>query len=334
MLGRVLPEFPPAPHCPSPALEDLYRHGVFPPALPLKLWALEEIRSVVGREEAASIAATLQNGPIALWQLRALGFSDREIQGRLDRRFLHRVFKGVYLLGRMDTNPLTRPTAGLLAAGEGSTISRFTVVQLLDLWRPQPTVHVTVPGTTRSARPGLRIHGDQLAPDDIMRFEGLPITTPARTIVDLAHLVEHRELERLIDQALISELTTVDALRAAAHRTPAILRILEEPGDIGAARSRVEAKLAKLIRSAGLPKPEQNAVIGGHEYDFVWWRERLIAEYDSWLYHHTPLRAARDREKTNHAQAAGFAIFRYTDAVLTQPEPTLVELGVELAKRR
>ena len=212
----------------------------------------------------------MQNGTIARWQLGLLGFTSDAIALRLKRALLHRVYRGVYLVGHTSTNNLALPTAALLAIGPGSSLSHYTAAGLREIARlPEGIVDVTLPGAQRKSRKGLRIHGHILQPHDIRRLNGLPVTTAARTVTQLAHLVHYRELERLVDQALIRKQATVDELRAAAHGTPAMLRMLEVPGDIAGARSRAEAKLKRLIVRAGLPSPASTRIVAGFECDLV-----------------------------------------------------------------
>ena len=120
--------------------------------------------------------------------------------------------------------------------------------------------------------------------------------------------------------------------RRERARAPLIRELLAVPGDIGAAKSRAELRLLKIVRDAGLPLPSANVLVAGHQFDLVWREQRLIAEYDSWRYHHTPARFAGDRRKHNAAQAAGFAVFRYTDADLLEPLALAAQLAARLAR--
>jgi very-short-patch-repair endonuclease len=106
------------------------------------------------------------------------------------------------------------------------------------------------------------------------------------------------------------------------------------PDDPGATRSHAERRLLALIRKAGLPLPQPNAMVAGHLCDLVWHEHRLVAEYDSWLYHSTPERFANDRRRNNDVQTVRYGIFRFIQQDLDDhPEALIARLATELTKR-
>jgi very-short-patch-repair endonuclease len=255
-----------------------------------------------------------QNRVASRAQLRAVGLSDRQIDDRRTRGLLHLLYRAVFHLGPPPVSLLSLATAAVLAV-PNAVLSHFTAGWLHGFWR-EPLVIDVIAGRRRD-RPGLRAHLGKLRDADITRVHGLPVTSAARTVVDIASQVELDRIGDLVDAALMSGAATRDEiLRAARRRTRGVAEIrkaLHVPEDVEAARSRAERKLMRAIREAGLPVPESNHPVAGYQFDLVWPEWRLIVEYDSWLYHHAPGRFARDRERSNAAQQAGFAVLRYTE---------------------
>jgi very-short-patch-repair endonuclease len=270
----------------------------------------------------------LQNRVVSRAQLRAVGLSDRQIDRRQSDGLLHLLYRAVFLVGPPPPTMLSLATAAALAV-PGGVLSHFTAAWLHDFWR-EPLVIDVVAGRRRD-RPGLRAHQADLRGSEVTRVHGLPVATAARTVVDLASQIELTAIPDLVDAALMSGATTRDEiLRAARRRTRGvreIRRALHVPEDVERARSRAERKLMRAIREAGLAVPQCNVLIAGFEFDLVWPESRLIVEYDSWLYHHTPGRFARDRERGNAAQQAGFGVLRYTDADLDDTRRLLAAIS-------
>jgi very-short-patch-repair endonuclease len=259
------------------------------------------------------------------------------VRHRVATRHLTTVFRGVFLVGHLATNEFTLPTAALLAAGPRGTLSYHAAGALRTMWpSTEGIVDVTIPGARRKPRPGWRPHSDTLKPHEMERLHGLLITTATRTVLDLASVIPLTDIPRLVEQALIHDhVTTQDLLKAAVEAgprrgVPVIRDMLSVPDDLADAKSRAELRLRAIVREANLPQPQSNILVAGKQFDIVWPEHRLIAEYDSWRYHKTPERFANDRRKHNAAQAAGFAVFRYTDADLLRPLALAVQLGTRL----
>jgi very-short-patch-repair endonuclease len=315
-------------------IEVLSLSGHIPQSLPLDRHAIELLNSE--GDPAVAQIATAQFGAISARQLLAVGLTRRMIHTRTADGRLHRAFQGVYLVGHTAQGPLTLPTAGLLAAGPGSALSFFTAGGLHNIRRAiDGIVDVTVPGAQRRSRKGLRLHNTTLQAHEIHSVNALPITSPARTVADLATGLPSDQIPKLVDATLIARAATRDQLLEAAQtrrRGARLIRqALHSPIDPADARSQAELRLLTLIRKAKLPLPELNSRVAGHLCDLVWHEHRLIAEYDSWLYHHTPERFAADRHRNNDVQSVGYAIFRFTDN--DQPEALIARLATELAKR-
>jgi very-short-patch-repair endonuclease len=219
--------------------------------------------------------------------------------------------------------------AAVLAAGPAAVLSHAAAAALWELRRSAAVlVDVTVPGTGSRKRPGLRIHRARTL--ETTTHEGIPVTTPARTILDLAATLQRRPLERLLDQAENTRLTDVPSLEAVArahtgHRGASrLLAILDahEPGST-LTRSELEEVFLTLCRNAGLPRPAVNARVVGPEVDFVFTEQRLLVETDSWRWHRTREAFERDRDRDALHTRAGYRTLRFTHRQLSS-EPDAV----------
>jgi very-short-patch-repair endonuclease len=178
-----------------------------------------------------------------------------------------------------------------------------------------------------------------LDPRDIRKLGGIPITSPARTILDLAAVVRRRELEQALAEAYArrlarrSELASLLARRSSRPGTHA-LRALLEDGTPALTRSQAEERLLALIRAAELPQPEVNIRIGRHEVDFVWRDQRLIVEVNGFRFHSSRSAFERDRRRDAELGTLGFRVMRVTwRQIVNEPEALVARLAAALAVR-
>jgi very-short-patch-repair endonuclease len=210
--------------------------------------------------------------------------------------------------------------AAVLACGLRAVLSHRSAAALLDLRRAGTVIEVTVPGRGgRKVPAGVRLHRTTtLTPRDVAVVRGIPVTTPARTIIDLARTTSGRQLEQLIDRADQRGLIDFADLRAA---TPASLKAVLRSYRGVTTRSELEERFLRLCDDHGIDRPETNAIIEGLEVDFVWRAERLIVEVDGYAYHRSPSDFERDRERDVHLQTHGWRVLRFTWHQLTdRPE--------------
>ena len=188
------------------------------------------------------------------------------------------------------------------------------------LLRERPRqVEVTVFGEWRPIRPGLRTHSSAtLSPRDRRWVNRIPVTSPARTVLDLAPRHPEARLERVVADAerrgLLRPSDLVEQLeRNPRRRGSAALRsVLGLKGGPAFTRSDAEARLLKLVRKAGLPVPESNAIVAGYEVDLFWREARVIVEFDSFAFHGDRHAFEQDRLRDAELQAAGFRVIRVT----------------------
>lgn len=256
-----------------------------------------------------------QHGLITLRQLTDLGLDKHAVGYRVRVGRLHRVHRGVYAVGHVPPSPLARAMAAVLACGPGAVLSHRWATALWGIdprWRDP----VEVTAASRHRHRGLRVHRScTLSRDDGTTNFGIPVTTPARTLLDLADVLGDKALARAVNDAQIRRLLTLDELAAVLARSPgrattrleAFVQRGEPP-----TRSALEDEFLALVERHGLPRPEINQRVAGHEVDMFWRRQRLIAELDGRAFHDTQLAHERDRDRDADFGAAGHRVVRIT----------------------
>jgi very-short-patch-repair endonuclease len=298
-------------------------------------------RARPGRDSVIASIATRQYGVVSRAQLLAAGISDGAITTRIRRFGLHPLHRGVYAVGHTALVPLAREMAAVLACGEGAVVSHRTAAS--SLWHLldaiDDLIDITIPRSNRR-RPGLRVHRSRvLVPEDMQVVRGIPVTSVARTLVDLAEIAPDRELERAMDEATTRRLVTTASITAAVQRlhgrrgTGRLKALLDRDVEPAFTRSEAEERLLALIRQAGLPPPEANARIGRHTVDLCWHNRHLIVEVDGYRFHSTRTAFERDRVRDAELTAAGFRVVRVTWRQL-ETEPLAIVARVAQALGR
>ena len=286
---------------------------------------------MAAEREVARIAAR-QHGIVTTAQLDAAGFSSTQLTRRVAGGWLVRRHVGIYRLGVFG-GPFDEELAALLACGPRSALSRWTAIAVFGIG-PRPShVDVVLVGGAGGRRAGVRPHRTaQLPPGDVVVKHGLRVTTPARTLLDLAAIAPRGRLERLIDEAQVQRLASTEELLAMAARgagRPGVRRfreivdLLDEPLFT---RSEAERQLVALCRSAGLPLPRMNVKRAGWEVDAVWDAQRLVVEVDGRKYHSPATRFERDRRKDGDLLLAGYRVLRVTWWRLTREPEQVIAL--------
>lgn len=276
--------------------------------------------------------ASRQHGVIATRQLAALGLARGGVARRAQAGRLHRVHRGVYAVGHRVLTVDGKRMAAVLAAGPGAALSHASAASLWEI-RPSAAARIDVSVRTaggRRKRRGLRIHrAASLREDEITEHRGIRVTTPARTLLDLASSLPGRALERALDEAEIRGLYDRRALQAitAAHAgepgAAALARALGHAAGTTPTKSELEEIFLRLCDDHGIERPEVNADVAGLEVDFVFADHRLVVEADSWAYHRTRRAFERDRERDAILARAGYRTLRFTHRQLTS-KPALV----------
>jgi predicted transcriptional regulator of viral defense system len=277
------------------------------------------------RWEAAVRLATRQHGVASGAQLRELGMGTEAIQSWTRRGRLHPVHRGVYAVGRPLLTVDGSWMAAVLACGPAAVVSHRTAAALLGIRNSSSAlVEVTAPRSRGRSRAGIRVHsGATLEPRDAATVRGIPCTSVARTLLDLAGVLDRRQVERALEQAEVMrvlDVRTVEEVlgRAAGRRGGALLEAAIarfEPGG-SATRSELEERFLGLVRQAGLPEPRANHWIalpgGGVEADFAWPEHTLVVETDGHRVHGTRHAFERDRRRDRRLLLAGWRVARVT----------------------
>jgi very-short-patch-repair endonuclease len=283
--------------------------------------------------------ATRQYGVVTIAQLREAGLTDRAIRRRVEAGRLKRIHRGVYLAGPV-MPPRGREMAAVLACGPMAFLSHTSaaaVLRLLDR-PPADAIEVTVVGRNPGRKPGIRVHRvAALDARDRGRWRGIPVTSPARVLLDIAGIVDEWRLERAVAEAYALRLTSERQLegllaRTGPHRGKAALRSIVEGGKPALTRSEAEERLLALIREADLSRPEVNTMVGGFEVDFFWREHRLVVEVDGYAFHSSRAAFERDRRRDGALQAAGFHVIRLTwRQIVAESDATAALLARALA---
>jgi very-short-patch-repair endonuclease/predicted transcriptional regulator of viral defense system len=275
------------------------------------------------REHRIAAIAARQGGVISRAQLIAAGLSAKAIDSRVAAGRLHIVHRGVYAVGHTVVGAVGLRWAAVLACGEGAVLSHASAA---DAWglvaSAARTMHVTVPGRAgRKRRRGIRIHRpESLHPAEMTTLAGLPITTPARTLLDLAAGgLDGRRLEAALDCAERAlrldwaELRRLLERHAGRAGAPALNATLARyvPGSVDT-RSKLEEIVLELCDEFAIPRPQVNHVIEGRIRDFYWPDARLVVEADGYGYHRSPTAFNDDRERDVRLTLAGLRTLRFT----------------------
>jgi hypothetical protein len=241
--------------------------------------------------------ATVQDGLMSRAQLADVGLGRGAIRHRLETGEFTRLFRGVFAIGRTAVSPRGWARAALLAVGPDAVLSHRSAAFVWGLADPPPTVHVSVAGRRLRPRPGLTPHTVvPYLPDEVRIRDGLRVTSPLRTLRDLRH---DDDLERLAAEAHLARLAPADALGALVpNHAPT--------------RSTLERAMRRIVDQAGLPQPLVNHHVAGRECDFVWPRERVIAETDGWHVHGSRRSFEDDRARDAALAALGYVVVRFT----------------------
>jgi hypothetical protein len=211
--------------------------------------------------------------------------------------------------------------AAVLAAGPAAALSHRSAAALWDL-RSSASRRVEVTAARQHKRSGIEVHRARLEPDESTKVDGIPVTTVARTLLDLAAVLPLSQLERATERAEALQLTDVVPLDALLERhrgqrgTAALRKIVKDRVLPALTRSEVEDRFLTFLDVHGLPRPEVNADLHldgrWFEVDFLWRDQRLIVELDGHQTHGTRAAFERDRERDRILQAHGWRVIRIT----------------------
>jgi predicted transcriptional regulator of viral defense system len=278
-------------------------------------------RSVDG---AIAELAERQHGVVGFEQLIALGLSRQSINRRIRAGRLHRVHRGVYAVGHRRLTQRGRWMAAVLAGGEDAVLSHRSAAALWQLLPGRGPIQVSTPRDLRK-RKTIHFHSQSLQFDEVTTHDGIPVTTVARTLLDIA-ATERDQLERAFNEAEFRR--RWDAVGVAElvrrHRgQPGTRRLtkLIEDGARGIAREELEHRFQTLVEQFDLPRPLLNQPLTIEDRtiypDATWPDAKVIVELDSRAAHETTSRFDSDRERDRLLALAGWVVVRVTWKHLT-----------------
>lgn len=229
---------------------------------------------------------------------------------------------------------------GVLTAGAGAVLSHRAAGAL---WRIRPSERIDVTSVRQRRSRAVVFHRGLLALDEVTVEDHIPVTTPSRTLLDLAAVLDRDRLERAFEQAEVLRLAVGPSVPQLLERyprragTPALRAILADRGfGANVTKGKLERRFLAFLRRHRLPRPQTNVpmTLGEQriEADCVWPRRRLIVELDSRAFHSTPVSFEADRLRDRRLQAAGWRVIRVTWRQLhDRPAALLRDLSALLA---
>ena len=281
----------------------------------------------------------LQHGVVARSQLHALGYGAPSIKHRVRTGRLHPVARSVYAIGRPQLTRHGRWMAAVLSCGPWAVLSHDSAAALYGI-RPftAAPIEISVPADVRRTRPDIVVRRRAALAADVTRHHGIPVTSPACTLVDIAASLDRERLERAINEADKLDLVDPEQLRSAIagmSRRPG-LRALRETLDRATfvlTESELERRFVPLARAAGLSLPETGRWINGAKTDFYWPDLGLVVEADSLRYHRTPAQQTKDRRRDHEHLASGLTPLRFTHAQIAFEPAHVQQTLADVARR-
>lgn len=233
---------------------------------------------------------------------------------------LHHLHREVYAVGHRRIDKRGYWWAGVLAYGDGTLLSHRSAAEVWGFGRQRRAVEVTAPRGRQGIdrRTGIWIHRCRLYPEDRAVRDGIPVTTVARTLFDLAEVDDESRLRRAWEEADRLHLLQLSAVEEVCERgygrraLRPIRRLLGEARAPSRTRSPLEERFQDFIVDHRLPPPATNVTVLDHEVDALWPQARLVVELDSWEYHRHRAAFERDRARDPELLLAGYRTIRVT----------------------
>jgi very-short-patch-repair endonuclease len=289
--------------------------------------------------------ATRQHGVVSTKQLKVLGYtrSSAAKAARVGR--LHRIYRGVYVVGHRELSWNGELMAAVLACSP-AVVSHSTACRLLGLFRSSSVFHLTTPSERRRKR-GFVFHVARLRPEDVTEVDGIPATSLERTHLDIAARWP-KSLPKMLERAeqledgegrKLFDLRKFEALlaRTKGHPGHKPLRqaLLTYRPDLAVLRSNLERRFRDLLRASSLPRPSHNFNVGPYELDCYWPDHRFCVELDVYATHGSRRSFEADREREDDLLMMGIEVMRVTDVRLErEPRQVLERVAAHLERRR
>lgn len=284
------------------------------------------------------LAAT-QHRVVTHGQLRALGLGPDSIRHRLKTGRLHPVHRGVYAVAHPALEREGRWLAAVLACGDEALLSHRSAAVLWGLVRSstEHDVEVVMPDAVLRGRPDIHVHRRaDLGAEHRCEVNGVPVTDPISTLVDLASCAPEWQVEQAINAADRLDLVDPETLRAtvpglAPRPGKACIRRLT--GCDTLTDTGLERKFLAIVRAANLPSPRTQAMVSGYRVDFFWPDLGLVVEADGWRYHRTSGEQAVDQRRDQAHARGGLTTLRFSEDQIRY-EPRAVQRTLTAVFRR
>jgi very-short-patch-repair endonuclease len=258
-----------------------------------------------------------QHGVVTRSQLLALGTPPETIRTRLEAGRMHRLWAGVYAVGRPDVDRLGYLKAATLACGPNARLSHRSAAEL---WRIGPRISgpidVLVPATSHPRLAGIRLHR-RSRPGPTRNVKGIAVGDPVSVLIDLAAELATEEVEDAVNEADRLDLIRTHRLRPALDREPSRpgigrLKAILDAQTFSRAANALERRFLAIVREAGLPAPETQRRLGRNRVDFFWPALGFVVETDSLRHHRTAAEQAVDLGRDQTHARAGLRSLRFS----------------------
>jgi Transcriptional regulator, AbiEi antitoxin len=285
-----------------------------------------------------------QHGVVSIRQLeQRVGFSHQAVERAVGAGRLHRIHRGVYAVGHRDLSQRAECLAAVLAVGPGALLSYHSAGWLWGLWSGSPKpIHVTafVPRHHPTPKGITRHRARNLVEEDRAVVDGIPVTSVARTQLDLAWKLRGYQLPRFLARAEDLNLLDLPSIEAVVERNRGhhgakrlrhALAIYQRPIWT---RSEFERQFVDRLIAAGLPRPATGWIEIGYEIDVYWPERRFGIELDSFETHGTRNSFETDRERDFDFALAEIETHRVSELQFHRdPDGIVARVATLLARR-
>ncbi|MBS1844552.1 MAG: type IV toxin-antitoxin system AbiEi family antitoxin domain-containing protein [Actinobacteria bacterium] len=296
------------------------------------------------RDRALARRAISQHGVVSIRQLeQQLGFSHQAVERAVAAGRLHRIHRGVFAVGHTELSRRGQCLAAVLAVGPGALLSYYSAGWLWGLWSGSPApfeVTTSVPGHHGPPKGVKRHRARNIDEVDRALVDGIPVTSVARTLLDLAWKLRSDQLRRVLARAEDLKLIDLEAIHDViernrghhgAKRLRFALATYERPIWT---RSEFERRFVDRLHAAGLPRPATGWNEAGHELDVYWPEQRFGVELDAFETHGTRQAFEDDRERDLDLVLAGIETVRISERKFHREPDAVVAVVATLLARR
>jgi very-short-patch-repair endonuclease len=279
-----------------------------------------------------------QHGVITRRQATTAGLSRREIERRLEAGWLIRLYEGVYAVGHTGLKDKSHLIAAVYACGEEALASHRAAGRLWGILRSGPPIEVTGPRSRVPGKGFLLHRSRRIHEEDRALIDAIPVTSLARTLVDLADVLPEEQLANAVHEAEVLRLFDLTEVQRVLERLPGrrgrhkLTRVLTAYKDVQPfTRNRAERLVLQMCEEYGLPTPRTNTWVGSQEVDFYWPEAKLALEFDGGAVHRTTRAFHEDRKRDRALAARGIHVVRAT--AKDEPPKLAEELRIILSIR-